>query len=254
VTWALLLLINPALLQQQKPPDLSLSVAQSGQILVRVQPLAQWLGAAVSWSSADKCITLEHDRTQVKLWVNRDTMQVSERATRLAERPRILDEHVVAPLRPIVEAFGGTVEFRAAENVVVIRAGANQLRAALPHPPRAGAQAVYHAGYPADTRLRAAWICTEQFLYALRDGRIADAEARCTPGFIADYGGRLLRPLRPYRLEVFELTGWRNAPRDDVYVRVSMHTRDVTSRTTQQYDFRLTEVQGEWRLASAVRR
>ena len=94
----------------------------------------------------------------------------------------------------------------------------------------------------------------QQFLYALRDGRTADAEARCTAGFVTDYGGRFLRPLRPYRVEVFELEGWQDAPHDDVCVRVSMHTRDVTSRTTQRCDFRLTEAQGDWRLASAVKR
>ena len=252
MTWLLFFLIGPAL-HEPAPLDLGLSVGASGQLLARVQPLAQWLGATTSWSPVDKRIAITREQTTMHVWVDRGTAETNGRVVQLTDRPRIADGRMIAPLRPIVEAFGGTVEFRAAEGIVVLRNRGEEFRAKVPLATTEAAP-TYHAGYPPDPRRRAAWVCLQQFMYALRDGRTADAEAHCTAGFITDYGGRFLRPLRPYRLEVFELEGWLDTPRDDVYMRVSMYTRDVTSRTTQRYDFRLTETQGDWRLASAVKR
>ena len=119
--WTLLLLIGLTLLHQEKPSDLGLSVGPSGQLLAGVHPLAQWLGAATSWSPADKRVTITRNGTTVHVWVDRDTMQTNGGAVHLPDRPRIVDGHAVAPLRPIVEAFGGRLEFRAAEGIVVLR-------------------------------------------------------------------------------------------------------------------------------------
>jgi hypothetical protein len=249
VIWLLLPLICSVPQPERRPVDLGLSIGPGGQLLVCVQPLADWLGATTQWSPADRRVSISRDQRAMNIWVDRGTAEANGAAVPLTDRPRMVDGHVVAPLRPIVEAFGGTVELRVSEMVVVLRDRGAELRARVPQGPPA-----YHAGYPPDLRRRGAWVCLQQFMYALRDGRTADAETHCTAEFIADYGGRFLRPRRPYRLEVFELEGWQDTPDNDVYVRVCMYTRDVTSRTTQRYDFRLTAAHGDWRLASAVRR
>ena len=253
MTWILIFLLGSAQQHELRPLDLGLSVGSSGQLLACIQPLADWLGATGVWSSVDKRVTLTRDHTTVSIWVDRGTAEINGAAVPLPDRPRVADGHVIVPVRPIVTAFGGTVELDVAQGLIVLRCRDRELQTRIPQAPPE-VSSVYRPGYPPDPRHRAAWVCLQQFLYALRDGRTADAEARCTPEFIADYGGRFLRPLRPYRLEVFELEGWQDTPRSDVYVRVCLHTRDVTSRTTQRYDFRLTMAQRDWRIASAVKR
>ncbi len=254
----LALLLITSSLSMQSPIDLECGpyTAPSGQVMVKLKPFAQWLNASIQWVAKEKRVVVKRDDKTVELWVGRKSARVDNMTVALTEQPVIVCGQITVPVRPVAEAFGAKVSLAPAGDAVIVTDAGREIRFALPAKAlqaETGPGPTYRPGYPSDSHRQAAWVGLQQFLYALRDGRTADAESRCTPDFIETYGGRFLHPLRPFRVERFELRGWQDTPSGRLWIKSELQVRDATTRETQVWAFELTPQGTDWRLSAAVK-
>lgn len=99
-------LFNGSELKLDNPP-----VLQYGRVLVPIRPIAEAMGAQVSWNPADQSVGLALGRTSVSLTIGSTTAYVNGQPKQLDVPAQIIDGSTLVPLRFVSEGLGAEVSW-----------------------------------------------------------------------------------------------------------------------------------------------
>ncbi len=111
---------NTALVRGQKqdlpvPPTII-----NGRMMVPLRFIGEALGAAFTWSGAERKITMELDARRIELWVGKQSAVVDDRVVQLDTPPVILNASTLVPVRFVSENLGYELLYEAATRTVRI--------------------------------------------------------------------------------------------------------------------------------------
>jgi hypothetical protein len=95
-------------------------VVIGGNILLPMRDVFEALQAKIKWLPGQHTITATRGETKIDLQIGVPVAQVNGRRIKLQTAPRLIADTTYIPLRFPAEAFGGTVEWRAAKRMAVI--------------------------------------------------------------------------------------------------------------------------------------
>jgi hypothetical protein len=98
-------------------------VVLNRRVYVPMRGVLERLGATVSYDRDSRSITATGNGRSVTLPIDGAKGVVDGRAMRLAERPIVMNDRVLIPLRLLSEALGARVDWRAADMTVTITPG-----------------------------------------------------------------------------------------------------------------------------------
>lgn len=92
----------------------------NGRTMVPLRVIFEAMGAGIEWNSSTQTVTATKDGTVVILTVGNTSPKVNGKAVSIDQPGIIVDGRTLAPLRFVAEAFGGSVNWVAAENTAYI--------------------------------------------------------------------------------------------------------------------------------------
>ncbi|MGE5530550.1 MAG: copper amine oxidase N-terminal domain-containing protein [Bacteroidota bacterium] len=95
-------------------------VVIAGNILLPMRDVFEALQAKIKWLPGQHTITAVRGQTKIDLQIGVPVARINGRRIKLQAAPRLIGDNTYIPLRFPAEAFGGTVEWRAAKRVAVI--------------------------------------------------------------------------------------------------------------------------------------
>lgn len=102
--------------------------AQSGEPFLDAQqrtqvPLRQTMetfGCQVAWDASSNSATLTKDKTTVSVIVDKNFITVNGKEKAIDTAPKIHNERIYLPIRPVLEAFGATLTWNASTNTIAV--------------------------------------------------------------------------------------------------------------------------------------
>jgi len=91
-----------------------------GRILVPLRAIFEEMGAAVEWNGDTQTVTATKGYLDVRLTIGDALPTINGRVVNIDQSGIIAGERILAPLRFVVETFGGTVEWDGVNNTVMI--------------------------------------------------------------------------------------------------------------------------------------
>lgn len=95
-------------------------VTIGGTMLLPMRDVFEALQSEVKWFAAERKVIATRGQTTIELRVGRTTATVNGRLVKLSVPPKLIGNSIYVPLRFPAEAFGGSVEFRAATRTALI--------------------------------------------------------------------------------------------------------------------------------------
>lgn len=86
-------------------------VVLGGHTMCQIRPLAETLGATVTWEQPSQTVTIRRGERVARCSVGSEVGVVAGVGYLLAEPPTLVSDHVVVPLRFIAEALGAIVHW-----------------------------------------------------------------------------------------------------------------------------------------------
>jgi len=84
-------------------------VVLGGHTMCQVRPLAETLGATVTWDQPSQTVTIRRDDRVARCSVGSEVGVVAGVGYLLVEPPALVNESVIVPLRFVADALGATV-------------------------------------------------------------------------------------------------------------------------------------------------
>ncbi|GAC41367.1 copper amine oxidase N-terminal domain-containing protein, partial [Paenibacillus popilliae] len=95
---------------------------KQGATMVPLRVFTKAFGAELSWSAGD-VVTLKNDNTALRLRVGQPQVRVNGKAMTLPVAPEMVDGTLMAPLKPLAEAFGATCTVASDQSIALKRTG-----------------------------------------------------------------------------------------------------------------------------------
>ncbi|GAB6181839.1 hypothetical protein JCM14036_31580 [Desulfotomaculum defluvii] len=109
------LIVNNQLVRTDVSPQII-----NGRVLVPLRVISESLGTYVDWEQSSQTITINDQKTILKLKLNNKTSYINEQPIQLDVAPQLLANRTMVPLRFISEQLGATVNWLGSEKRVVI--------------------------------------------------------------------------------------------------------------------------------------
>ena len=122
---------------QSQPEEVRLKVVVNGQavkfegqgpvvlerrVYVPMRGVLERIGAEVTYDASQRSVTASGNGRTISLPLDRPTARIDGRAMRLAERPIVMNDRLLVPLRLLSEALGAQVEWSAEDMTVRVTA------------------------------------------------------------------------------------------------------------------------------------
>ncbi|MNI00753.1 hypothetical protein D3C73_535630 [compost metagenome] len=122
VTYPGRLLSNAFIVERMEHPQIQLEVNKQwvhefrGYLyketsMVPVRGILERIGANFKWNGEERTLTVQHGNHRLLLRADSRTAELNQTKLQLPEAPSIIDGHIYLPLRSVIEALGGQVEW-----------------------------------------------------------------------------------------------------------------------------------------------
>lgn len=137
--WLAVVLASSAAPAEERTEDLFFDVLPTvikDTAMVPLRPIAEWLGAKVTYSQG-KIVATKGPTTRVELELGSKKAKIAQRDFVLAVPAQTIRGRVMVPLRFVAEAFGAWVDYKQRQITLTIAQEKKKAVMATPHTPRA---------------------------------------------------------------------------------------------------------------------